>query len=339
MEVAAVVQHVQPADNTPSSPTPPNPIAVPTKTNTAQLDNDPFSGTASHTVIGDELIVSGRVDVPKRNHIILAAPCNAVLMSLQTPQNNIETKITEGMFVKKGQLLGKFDDRTLQNQLQIDEGQLKVAIAAEEKLIEIKYAEQSVRVAATKLDILKKSNEQHANTISSMEILLAGQELLQAQANLELCQYTIQYERAEETNVKRQTIEATKTNIQIRQLISPIDGIVTKIEHAEGEYVREGEPVMEITQLDTLRAVCKIGVEYFSINQLEGKNVIVQVKKKNNNNPETFNGKIVFVNPQIVHASDEYEVYIEIKNQKIENNWKLQPGSRIIVKLKLYRSR
>jgi multidrug efflux pump subunit AcrA (membrane-fusion protein) len=255
-------------------------------------------------------------------------------MSLKTTQDNAETIITEGMFVKKGQLLGHFDDRVLQNQLLIDEAQFNVAKAAEEKLIEVKFAARGVQVATTKLNMLREINKQHAGTIPAMEVLLAEHEVLQAEANLEMCKYAIQNERKEETNVKRQTIEATKTNIQIRQLTSPIDGIVTKIEHAEGEYVREGEPVMEITQLDTLRAVCKIDIAYFSQNQLEGKNVIVQFKK-NNTNSENFDGKIVFVNPNIINATNEYEVFIEIKNQKTGNNWKLQPGSRITAKLKL----
>ncbi|MDR1290098.1 MAG: HlyD family efflux transporter periplasmic adaptor subunit, partial [Planctomycetaceae bacterium] len=202
-----------------------------------------------------------------------------------------------------------------------------------EKLIEVEVAARDVLVVTTKLNVLKEINKKLTGTIPAMEVLVAEHEVERAKANLAMCKYVIQHERKEETNVKRQTIEATKTNIQIRQLTSPIDGIVTKIEHAEGEYVREGEPVMEITQLDTLRAVCKVSIDYCSQNQLEGKNVIVQVKK-NNSNSENFNGKIVFVNPNITTIS-EYEVFIEIKNQKIGNNWKLQPGSRISAKLKL----
>ncbi|MDR2644152.1 MAG: HlyD family efflux transporter periplasmic adaptor subunit [Planctomycetaceae bacterium] len=303
-----------------------------------KIDSDVSSDTVqpvtASQVTNNELIVGGWLEVPKRNHIILAAPCSAVLMSLRTMQDNNETIITEGIHVKKGQFLGKFDDRTLQNQLRIDEAQLNVAIAAEEKIIEIEYAARTVQVAITKVNILKETNKKHAGTIPAIEILLAEHERLQAEANLELCKYGIEHERKEETNVRRQTIEATKTNIQIRQLISPIDGVVTKIERAEGEYVREGEPVIEITQLDTLRAVFKVNLTDCSPSQLDGKNVTVQVKKTKEGN-EIFDGKIVFIDPKVNINTNEYDIYIEIKNQESGNRWKLQPGSRVTAKIKL----
>jgi multidrug efflux pump subunit AcrA (membrane-fusion protein) len=289
--------------------------------------------TSASSVESNELTIEGFLEIPKWNHIILAAPCNAVLMTLKTTQNDDkEINVVEGIYVKSGQVLGKFDDRTLQNQLRIDEAQLNVAIAAEKKIIEVEYAARSVQVAITKLNTLKEINKTHQGTIPAMEVLLAEHEKLQAEANLELCKYTIENERKEETNVKKQMVEATKTNIQIRQLVSPINGVITKIERAEGEYVREGEPVLEITQLDTLRAVCNIKAIY-SPNQLEEKNVTVEVKKIDNNS-ETFQGKIVFINPK-ASTSNEYQVYVEIKNQRVGKNWKLLPGSRIIAKFKL----
>ncbi|MDR2346434.1 MAG: HlyD family efflux transporter periplasmic adaptor subunit [Planctomycetaceae bacterium] len=282
----------------------------------------------------NELTTDGILEIPKRNQIILAAPCSAVLMHLKTIQDhNKELHIVEGMYVKKGQILGKFDDRTLQNQLRIDEAQLNVAIAAEEKIIEIEYAARTLQVAITKLNTLKEVNKQHPGTIPAMEILLAEHEKLQAEANLNLCKYTIEHERKEETNVKRQTVEATKTNIQIRQLVSPIDGIITKIEHAEGEYIREGEPVLEITQLDTLRALCQVNAGHCSQSRLEGEGVTIIVQKKNDT--ETFSGKIIFINPKIITSSNTYEIFVEIKNQKVGNSWKLLPGTQITTKIKL----
>ncbi|MDR0390523.1 MAG: HlyD family efflux transporter periplasmic adaptor subunit [Planctomycetaceae bacterium] len=317
-----------PTTNSPTSPT-----TSPTINSNNSNSNSPTSNSPTTTipVVPNELIVDGSLEVPKRNHIVLAAPCSAVLMSLKTTQDDKEINITEGMPVKKGQILGKFDDRTLQNQLRIDEAQLNVAIAAEKKIIEVEYAARSVQVAITKLNILKSTNNRHPDTIPAMEILLAEHERMQAEANLSLCKYSIEHERKEETNVRKQTVEATKTSIQIRQLVSPIDGIITKIERSEGEYAREGEPILEITQLDTLRAVCKVNTKHCPPNLLEGKNITVEVKKTNDDN-ETFTGKIVFVSPKVSMSNNEYDIYVEIKNQKIGNSWKLQPGSRIIGK-------
>ncbi|MDR2171041.1 MAG: HlyD family efflux transporter periplasmic adaptor subunit [Planctomycetaceae bacterium] len=307
-----------------------------TKTNTNNTANNTANNTTANPPKAvNELTTSGYLEVPKHNQVILAAPCSAILINLKTTQDDgAKINITEGINIKKGQLLGNFDDRILQNQLRIDEAQLNVAIAAEKKITEIEFAARSVQIAITKLNILKEANSRHAGTIPAVEILLAQHEVLQAEANLELSKYTIEHERKEETNVKRQTIEATKTNIKIRQLTAPIDGIITKIERSEGEYVKEGEPILEITQLDTLRAVCKVEATYCSPNQLKNNNVTINVKKINGN-AETFNGKIVFVNPKIISMSNQYDIFIEIKNQKEGDNWKLIPGSTIEAKIKL----
>ncbi|MDR1484339.1 MAG: HlyD family efflux transporter periplasmic adaptor subunit [Planctomycetaceae bacterium] len=323
----------------PQKPETPDNIVAVNQTNPPNnfpVANQPLPSQPSNTssVVNGELAIDGWLEVPKRNHIVLAAPCSAVLMSLKTTQDKKEMNITEGMFVKKDQALGKFDDRTLQNQLSIDEAQLNVAIAAENKIIEVEYAARSLQVAITKVNMMKEINKRHSGTVPAMEVLLAEQEQMQAAANLDLCKYAIAHERKEETNVRKQTIEATKTNIKIRQLVSPIDGIITKVERAEGEYIREGEPVLEITQLDTLRAVLKVNAAHCSPNQIDGKNVAVQLKNFNENQ-ETFTGKIIFIDPKVSMSSNDYDVFIEIKNQKIGNTWKLQPGSRVSAKIKL----
>ncbi|MDR1923097.1 MAG: HlyD family efflux transporter periplasmic adaptor subunit [Planctomycetaceae bacterium] len=321
-----------------------NPITNPITTNPNGIA---ATSPTSAAPVSNELTTNGMLEVPKRNQIVITAPCSAILMSLRTADGNsgenltddetdaiTQTLITEGMYVKKGQLLGKLDDRTLQNQLKTDIAQLNVAIAAEKKVIEIEYAQKTVELAEIKLRQLKEANQLTRDTVPQIEILQADHERLQAVANVDLLRYVIENERSAETDVRRQMVEATKTNIKIRQLIAPIDGVITEIKKSEGEYVREGDSILEITQLETLRALCKVSAAYCSQSQLEGKDVTVQVKMVNEQ-VENFHGKIVFVNPKIITASNEFEIYIEVQNQRVENGWRLQPGSQVTAKIKL----
>ncbi|MDR2116358.1 MAG: HlyD family efflux transporter periplasmic adaptor subunit [Planctomycetaceae bacterium] len=318
----------QPATAAPMMAAPIKAVASVAKT------NSPFAAPEHDSSL---VRVAGILEVPKRNHVILAAAYQSVLTSLKTEQRNAEghivtgsdgqpvlIPIVEGMRVFKDQILGNFDDRELLCNLEIGECKLDVAIAEREKKIEVEYAAWSYRVAEAELQMLQKANELYEKAITQIEINKAKLALQQADANLRLQKYTLEEVKTREVIASEKEVAKIKVLINLRKLIAPIDGIIVKIDRAEGEWLREGDSVLEIMQLNTLRARCKVSAKYYTPDMVDGKNVTVSMPMVNGHTEE-FPGKVVFAHPK-VEAGDWFEVFIEVENRPSGHSWLLQPG-------------
>ncbi|MCL2743498.1 MAG: HlyD family efflux transporter periplasmic adaptor subunit [Planctomycetaceae bacterium] len=282
----------------------------------------------------------GILKIPKHNNAILAANYQAMLMELRTEQrdtagniikdasgNPVIVPIREGMYVFKDQVLVKLDDRELRIQKEIAEKKLDVARAAKEKQVEVEYAARQVQTATASYNIYKETNMRHEGAITTMELLRAELEVSQAKANLELQRYVLSVEKEAEFRAQEKEVEGMDVRIGLRQLVAPISGVVVKIERAEGEWLREGDPVLEIVQLDTLRADCKVDARSYTPNMVDGKTVTVLMPTVNGQT-EQFPGKVIFADPRVT-PGNEFEVFIEVKNRRIGNHWSLQPGRMV----------
>jgi multidrug efflux pump subunit AcrA (membrane-fusion protein) len=100
--------------------------------------------------------------------------------------------------------------------------------------------------------------------------------------------------------------------------------MVVKINATEGELLKEGSPVLEIEQHDTLWVQTQISIQEREISEIDGKRAVVQVTLTNGKT-ETFQGKVVFCEPNI-EAGGTFRAYIEVQNRRVGNHWLLQPG-------------
>ncbi len=310
-------------------------------------------GTASPTNprASSTIRVTGVLQIPVRNRAALAAAYPAVLRSLQTPKIDaagqpvldtaldgtvepVMIPVVEGMVVRKGQVLGNLDDRELKSRLKTAKTELEVAIAAMEKEIEIDHAARGVQHAQAKLNMLEGANKISPGAFSLMEIKVAEFEVLQAQAQLELQKYVINVERKAATEVRREQINEINVLIELRKLIAPLDGMILKIAKSEGEWLREGDVVYEIAQLNTLQVECQISANNFTVEEVLDRTATVTVLMPDGQQRE-FAGKVVFVNPQVAYASGMFLAYVEVQNQSTGRSWVLQPGKQVDVQIHL----
>ncbi|GHT18006.1 hypothetical protein FACS1894189_5040 [Planctomycetales bacterium] len=285
----------------------------------------------------NQIRVRGVLLLPKRNEVVLAATERAVLMSLQTEQRDAEGRIirdaggnpimlpvVEGMNVFKGQVLGNFDDRELHSRLKVNEAELKVAAAELEKTIEIDYARLGKQVAEAEVAMMQDANRRHGETYPKIEVVKAALAAKQAEANLDLQIYTIEKIRTREVDVKQSNIDATNVLIELRKLIAPIDGMIVGIKQTEGEWLREGDPVVHIWQLNKLQLFVKVDATLYDVSEVQGKSATVSVKLIDGT-IEKFQGKVEFVYPKIDNG-DTFDTYIEVQNRRNGDSWLLQPG-------------
>ena len=289
----------------------------------------------SHT--GQARFVNGMSMMPRHNHVVLSATESAELMSLATERrdadgnimrnsdgNPIIIPITRGMNVFQGQVLVRFDDRELQSILQINQAQLEVAKAELGKDIERVHAAHSAQVAHANYQRVLEANRRLAGTVPAAEVLHTALAVKQAESFLDLQTYNIDEIKTREVTVRQSELDRTKSQIERRQLMTPINGMIAKISAAEGEWLREGQEVLEIMQLDTLWVRIRVNVKEYEIRDLDGKPAAVHAAFPNGR-IETFQGKVVFCNPS-VESDDAFEVYVEVQNRRSGNFWLLQPG-------------
>lgn len=280
---------------------------------------------------------NGLLVLPRHNEVTLAATEQAELISLNTEQrdaagnpvldgdgNLIMIPVVEGMNVFKGQVLVRFDDRELRSVLKINQAELEVAKAEKDKVIEQRLAAHSVLVALADLEVMLEANRRVARTYSAMEVRRAELAKEQAEASLELQKYNIEEIKTREVVVQESKLEQTKVKIDLRQLITPIDGMIVEIKAAEGEWLREGDEVLKIVQLDTLWVRAKVNAKEYEMSDLDGKQAVIHVPLANGR-VEMFQG-IVVCSPLVDHVSHTFEVNIKVQNRRVGNFWLLQPG-------------
>ena len=281
---------------------------------------------------------NGYVDVPRRNRVPVPATVQALLESLKIEQrdalgnilrdsegNPVMVPIREGMNVVKGQVLGNFDDRVLRGTLKINQAQLDVAKSERDKEIEKVVAARGVQVAWAELESMLEANRKHSGTVSAVDVERAKLALEHAKANLELQIYTIDEIKTREVIVREAELEQTELQIELRKLVAPIGGMIVKVHAAEGEWKREGDPIVEILQLDIVWVRIEVNANRYTASDLDGKRAMIRARLPNGS-VETFQGMVVFCDPTILAAGGSFYVYIEVQNRRIGNYWLLQPG-------------
>gem|GEM_PF-2489484 len=282
---------------------------------------------------------NGVLELPEHSLVTLAAPERAVLMSLATevrdsngnPILDADGKpmivpARRGMRVQKGQVLGYFDNRELHSTLRINNAQLEVSKAERDKTIEVQHAARGVQVAMSEFQSMLEANSRHPGIHPRIEIEKAQLAVAQAEAQLELQRYTLEEIKTREVVVRESEMERTKTQIAVRELVAPLDGIIVEIYAAEGEWKREGDPVLAIMNLETMLVRVPVDANRYSDSDLDGKAANIQVRLANGR-IEDFLGTVVFCDPTI-KVDDLFDVYIEVQNRRIGNHWLLTPNRR-----------
>lgn len=123
---------------------------------------------------------------------------------------------------------------------------------------------------------------------------------------------------------KAAEVEAVNVNIERRKLISPIDGVVTKVNRHVGEWVAPGDPVIEIVSIGTVKAFCKLKASEYNPHEIDGRPVTVDVELAHGRK-EKFTGKVVFVSP-LVELGGQFNIVADVKNRKAGDQWVLRGG-------------
>lgn len=136
--------------------------------------------------------------------------------------------------------------------------------------------------------------------------------------------------KEDEFKNKKGQFELKEYNLKSKNIISPIEGVLTKIYIKEGENISSGTKAFEIIQYDELHIdldiMADIAQDLKVGQKLEFTNELI--KQRN------FEGEIFFIGPTVDKASGTVNIKLKLPNPKNDNNkFLLKPGSMVKVSL------
>jgi multidrug efflux pump subunit AcrA (membrane-fusion protein) len=178
-------------------------------------------------------------------------------------------------------------------------------------------------VAKAEVEAAIEVNAKVPGTVAAAEVRRLR--LAQHRAELGIEQAKQEFEIAKITSTVRAAhVDAAKLEVESRQIVSPLTGVVVRVNRHAGEWVNVGDPICHVVRLDRLRVTGFVNVAQYDQSQVQGRSVKVQVKLASGRT-ETFAGKVGFASP-LVQPGGEYRVWADIENVERDGFWILRPG-------------
>ncbi len=242
-------------------------------------------------------------------------------ISVPAPESGVllEVRVKTGQTVKRGSLLARVDD----SQAKLSEMGAAIECSRNRREAEndfkVQLAKKRHTAAAAELRRALKTEKRLPKSVSDTEfdrLRLATEkaalEISQAQFDVELAQFAVQ--RSEHD------LRLAQMQVRRRRILAPLDGVVVEVKHRMGEWVEAGQPVVRIVQLNRLRAEGYLSAELATAN-VKGRAVRVDVRL-GDGKVVSFDGKIVFVSPEIHPVNGKVQIWAEVENR----DGRLRPG-------------
>jgi RND family efflux transporter MFP subunit len=211
--------------------------------------------------------------------------------------------VKEGQEVKKGDIIME-----LRKELESLETSRRKVVW--ESKLELKAAED--RLDTVKQDLDSTRRLYHSTRSISKEKLL--------EKELEYKLALADFERQKVSEILQELeYKIAEEQLLLREIRSPIDGVVTKLFRHVGEIAEPGQPLVRVVDTKTCQFVSHIEARD-ARNLKEGEEVRLEVEA--GDKPAVFEGTISFVSPTVDAASGLQEIKVKFDNSKGE----IRPG-------------
>jgi macrolide-specific efflux system membrane fusion protein len=216
----------------------------------------------------------------------------------------------------------------------IAQEEYKAAMEKAATEVDVKYARKASEVAKKEWEKSVEANKRTPGAITQVDLdrqYLTWErgllEIERAQSDRKIASFT--------ANAKAGEIEAAKEAMKRREIRSPVDGRVVQVHLHRGEWVRPGDPVLHVVQLDRLKVEGYPEISQFAAGQLIDRPVTIEAVSQDQT--LEFKGKITFVSPLIegIEKVGTYRIKAEVENRKENGEWLLKPGMYVDMKIHL----
>lgn len=235
-----------------------------------------------------------------------------------------EIAVHEGAEIKVGDKIAQINDSKALAAKKVAQAEHEVALAEATNDISVRFAHAGAEVA--KYDFLAHEAANKKARGSTPEAEMKKLLLQWKKGELETEKAQLELDVAGLTaKAKEASVEAADDDIHRRRVFSPIDAVVVEIDKHVGEWVNPGDRIMRIVRMNKVRVEGLLPIALVSQTQVVDRPVTVETTISGNRNVQ-FNGKIVFVAPELDPSGKYYKVVAEVENREDRGAWLLLPG-------------
>ena len=218
--------------------------------------------------------------------------------------------VDEGDIVKKGAMLFQCDKFNLENEVEVAEQNVNVAMTKVKRAF-IQQEIEKIKLEKGEIDFkratkLIKSKVISKDTFERVELLWkkAKADLKSAEANLEHSKAIVEQTQS---NVK-----IAKKELDDSMIKAPIDGVITSVIKEFGEYAKEGDCVLRIEKPDNLEISILLSSNYYSMIEAGKSKAVIY----NLNGDQLTESVISYCSPSIDPTSRTFEIKIDLPLNK-----------------------
>jgi multidrug resistance efflux pump len=253
----------------------------------------------------------------------VAATVSQVVVAAKKDGVVVAMEAKPGMSVESGGLLGRLEDGQARAQRLVVSAQHDIAQEKAANSVDVRYADAAEKVAESEYNRAVEANRRSSGSVPAAEVdrlLLAHHKAVLAVEQAKHMQ------RLSELEVKVRAAELAVVEVDLddRQIKAPNAGEVTEVPVQVGNYVRVGEPLVEIVRLDRLRVDGFAYARQHAPNELVGRKVTAHFELEKGRRAQ-LEGKLTFAHPE-VDGNGQYRISAELANAQENGRWLLRPG-------------
>ena len=236
--------------------------------------------------------------------------------------------VRRGSTVTEGQLLATLDVTDKRLQLKVAEAQLQQAQTKSENEGLVKSSEAAVDRARLESKLMR---ELGADAVY-LEKFRMENSLEKALAELQSTENQLDQDRLQ-VDIERHELKVLENDIEQTRTTSPVSGIVRETTRDQGEWVRQGEPILTVTRLDRLLAEGFVDSSVVPVHAVIGATATVTFRYNDQDEPTIISGLIVDRSSPNLELDGKYPVWVEFDNITVPvhpegEHWLIRPGMR-----------
>jgi multidrug efflux pump subunit AcrA (membrane-fusion protein) len=291
----------------------------------------------------NKVMTRGKVEFDKITQ--LSTPVAGIILEQRTDKCDLQGKVMRnsngepikidlqrGVMVFTGQQVAQLDDRHAQAQFSVAKTKLAVARKEAEQTIGIQYARAQYD---TTYSDWKRSYEiatRTAKAVTDAELEVKAFKVKESQLQMEKAQSDHDNQQ-ESVKVQEQEVEVAQTQLDLRKIKTPFDGMVVSVVSQVGKSLREGDVIAEVAKLDKLKVLAKVDGNRITQEQVDKKRVTVTARNPNGQADE-FEGFVRYAAPSF-DSNRLFQVEVEVDNRLVNGYWQLMEGDFVDVVIHL----
>lgn len=248
------------------------------------------------------------------NDLPIAAQADGLIMQMECEEGDILAANT---------LMVQIDDRLANSELEVTRKEYQAAVEKAKDDSEIQYSKASHEVAGEEYKIALEIDKKGAGTAT--ELSKKWLEYKRAQLAIVVAEVKNKQDLSA-ADVSKAKQGAAEVHLQLRKIVAPFEGIVAEKIKERYDWVRAGDVILRLVSMEQMRVQGQVRVSQLSAapHELVGAPATIDVELFPGR-VERIASKVGFVSP-VMESSGAYKIWIQIPNQKSNNQWIFREG-------------